>query len=90
MKVKIAKYCNIFYNLMKPDGCIVHVQRLLKEIEEKNDELTSVEAAVNSFKTTCGPTEVTTIAKQFASVQKKLQGSHEKAQKVKRVIFYFL
>jgi len=55
----------------------------LKEIEEKNDELSDIESTLNSLKIRCGPVEVEATEKQFTSVCKKLQASFEKATKVK-------
>jgi len=59
---------------------------LLEEIEKKNaTELLDIESTLNSLQTRCGPDEVKAIAKEFASLRKKLQNSHEKAKKVKEV-----
>jgi len=55
---------------------------LLKEIEEKNNELRNIETTLNSLKTRCGRNVVKAVAKQFTSLQKKLQALHEKAKKV--------
>jgi len=54
----------------------------LKEIEEKNNELRNIETTLNSLKTRCGRNVVKAVAKQFTSLQKKLQALHEKAKKV--------